>query len=228
MAQKPNAPRSHPPRPREPAIVAELGRPETPEETAARKAEDSRRHRAKQTSANLWLSLLATVAVAVVLVLIVPRGDNAIDPDIDYTSLAANAQSSVTSPIAVPALPDGWKANAAELRTTGSGGVVSWYVGFITPERDYLAYSQGIDANSTWLANLLDDHAATGTRAIGGLDWDVYDDRDDRDPGNLAYALSTALDGQVYVIYGTAEEAEVSELASALAEQIRANQSEAR
>jgi len=227
MAQKPNAQRSNAQRSKEPAIVAELGRPETPEETAARKAEDSRKHRAKQTSTNLWLSLLATVAVAVVLVLLVPRGDNPIDPDIDYTSLAADAQGSVPYPLAVPALPDDWKANAAELRTSGSGGVVSWYVGFITPERDYLAYSQGLDANSTWLANLLDNHRATGTTAIGGLDWDVYDDRDDRDAGNLAYALSTELDDQIYVIYGTAEDAEVTELAAALAEQIRANQSEA-
>jgi hypothetical protein len=210
------------PRQKSPAIVAELGRPETPEETAARKAEDSRKHRAKQTSTNLWLSLLATLAVAVVLVLIVPRGDNPIDPNEDYVAIAAEAQTSVTSPIVVPALPDAWKANAAELRTGGSSGVVSWYVGFITPNRDYLAYSQGIDGNPTWLANLLDDRTSTGTASIGGLTWDVYDHRDDKDPGNLAYALSTTVDNQVYAVYGTADDDEVTTLATALAEKIDA------
>ena len=206
--------------PKPPAIVAELGRPETPEETAARKAEDSRKHRAKQTSTNLWLSLLATLAVAVVLVLIVPRGDNPIDPDVDYVAVAADAQTSVTSPLVVPKLPDNWKSNAAELRSGGSSEVVSWYVGFITPNRDYLAYSQGIDGNPTWLANLLDNRRSTGTASIGGLSWDAYDYRDQSDPGNLAYALSTTVDGQVYAVYGTADDAEVKVLADALADGI--------
>ncbi|THG28429.1 DUF4245 domain-containing protein [Naasia lichenicola] len=210
------------PKQKQPAIVAELGRPETAEETAARKAEDSRKHRSKQTSTNLWLSLLATLAIAVVLVLLVPRSDSPADPDIDYTALAVDAQEAVDAPLAVPVLPDGWKANAAELRTSTTGGVTSWYVGFITPERDFLAYSQGVDGNSTWLANLLDDHRVTGQTTIGGQQWDVYDDRDDSDAGNLEYALATDVDGQFYAVYGTAEDAEFTTLATALAEQIGA------
>ncbi len=59
---------------RPPAVVAELGRPETPEETAERKAENSRNHRNRQTVNNLVLSLIATVAVVALIVLFVPRG----------------------------------------------------------------------------------------------------------------------------------------------------------
>ena len=43
---------------KEPAIVAELGRPETPDETAERKAETSRKHRAGQTTFNLVVALI--------------------------------------------------------------------------------------------------------------------------------------------------------------------------
>ena len=48
---------------RGPRIVAELGRPETPDETAARKAESSRVYRASQNTRNLVAALLVTLAV---------------------------------------------------------------------------------------------------------------------------------------------------------------------
>ena len=53
---------------RESRVVAELGRPETAEETAARKAENSRNHRSRQTVNNLVYSLLATLGIVVVIV----------------------------------------------------------------------------------------------------------------------------------------------------------------
>ena len=65
MAQKQKPPR----------IVAELGRPETPEETAARRAENSLKHRQRQTVQNLILALGASLLVVLVIVLIVPRSD---------------------------------------------------------------------------------------------------------------------------------------------------------
>ena len=92
---------------RPPAVVAELGRPETPEEYAARKAEASRLRRSRQTTKNLWLSILATLVVVLGLVLIVPRGDMKLTPDVDYAAVAADAQGTVDVPLAVPELGDG-------------------------------------------------------------------------------------------------------------------------
>ena len=54
-------------------VVAELGRPETPSETAARKAESSRVYRSSQTFRNLIAALLASVAVVLVIAFAVPR-----------------------------------------------------------------------------------------------------------------------------------------------------------
>ena len=61
-------------------IVAELGRPETPEETANRKAERSRLHRSNQTALNLVAALIVCLVVVLLIVLVVVRPDPAEEP----------------------------------------------------------------------------------------------------------------------------------------------------
>ncbi len=201
---------------REPRIVAELGRPETPEETAARKAENSRKHRANQTLRNLVASLVVTLAVVIALVLVVVRPDPAAGPAIDYATVAAELQPTVDHELLAPRLPDGWTANAAETRT--SGGVTSWYIGFVTPDEDqFIALVQGLDANPTWLVTAVDQALPTGTVELGGVVWDVYDQRDSKDPGNHAYALVTTSGDSTIVLHGTAGDTEFATLATAIA-----------
>jgi Protein of unknown function (DUF4245) len=206
---------------RPPAVVAELGRPETPEETAARRAEERRIRASRRTTTNLWLSLIATVAVVVVLVLIVPRGGADSTPDVDYVAAAATAQRTVDAPLAVPRPGADWRANAAEVRTSEADGIVSWYIGYLTPGGDYLGFTQGIEANATWLNELLRDSAADSTTRIGGLEWTVYDNRETGARGNVEYALVTeGADGILYAVYGTAEPEEAQHLATAVADSI--------
>ena len=195
-------------------IVAELGRPETAEETATRKAENSRKHRANQTLRNLIWSLVATLIVVLLLVLVVVRPDPAQLGAIDYRTVAEQAQVNAEAPLAAPDLPSSWTANAAELRTRGD--VTSWYVGFITPKKQFIALDQGIGANPTWVDNTLDSNTSNGAVVLNGVTWDIYDYRDGEDPGNLAYSM-VAVDGEsTYVLYGTASDAEFAELATTL------------
>src|ERR1700712_3440460 len=100
-----------------PRVVAELGRPETLEETQARKAEQSRKYRANKTINNLWLSLIVCVAVVIVIVLLVPRDNTSHLQAVDYQSVASSAQAAFPVPVASPDLPSTWSANAAEIRT---------------------------------------------------------------------------------------------------------------
>jgi len=200
---------------KEPRIVAELGRPETPEETAARKAENSRKHRANQTVINLVLALAASLAIVLVLVLVVVRPTQPPRAAIDYAAVAAQEQPGVDEPLASPTLPPEWTANAATL-DTGTDDITTWSIGFITPEDQFIALRQGIDANPAWLANRLDKLSPTGTEVIDGVEWAVYDNRDSRDPGNLAYAMSTTSGLSSFALYGTAETAEFLTLATAL------------
>jgi hypothetical protein len=150
----------------DPPIVAELGRPETPEETAARKAENSRKHRANQNLRNLIWSLLATLIVVLVLVLVVVRPDPAPVAAIDYRAVAGQAQVDSTATLAAPPLDSSWSANAAEIRTAAD--ITVWYIGFITPSRQFIAMNQGIDANATWVDIVL-GITPIGTTIIAGV-----------------------------------------------------------
>lgn len=209
------------PRQRGPRIVAELGRPETPDETAARKAENTRKHYANQTAINLTLSIVASLGIVLFLVLVVVRPSGTVNrQDIDYTSVATQAQASVDVPLAAPTLPDGWTSNRADIDTGTPDGVDVWYIGLITPDDGFIALEQGIDANDTWLAASVDSRAATSSREIDGLEWTVYDRRDDDTAGNYAYSLTTTVDRSSYVLHGTADDAEFEALATALAADI--------
>jgi Protein of unknown function (DUF4245) len=202
---------------RPPRVVAELGRPETPEETAARQAENSLKHRQRQTVTNLVLALGASLLVVLVLVLIVPRSDAPIERDIDVATVAEQAQVVSDDPLAVPDLPEGWRANAAELRTSNADDVTAWYAGYLTPSNEYAGMYQGLDANPTWAAGLLARTPATGTTTIDGVEWTVYDNRDSSaDVGNARYGLMTEAGGSTFVLLGTATPDEFEDLAAAL------------
>jgi hypothetical protein len=198
---------------REPRIVAELGRPETPEETAQRKAEASARRRSNQTAFNLVIATAASLLIVLFLIVVVVRPTPPGPEPVDYRSIAGESGEGVIA----PALPDGWSANDARLET--EGGVRTWTIGFITPTTQYIGFEQGLDANETWLAAAVDGARPTGTTSIGGLEWTVYDRRDEGDTGNYAFALSAELGDDLLVLHGTAPDAEFETLAAAVAEE---------
>ncbi len=208
---------------RAPRVVAELGRPETPQETAERKAEGSRKYRSRKTVNNLVFSLLATLVTVLVLVLLVPRNDTPILPDVDYASTAAQLQSTVDTPLVSPELPDGWRANSAEWTTDTGDGISTWYIGLITAENQFIGLTQGLGTNPTWLAEQVQNVAALDTRTIAGVDWDVHVNPAASPEGNFEYALVTTSGPSTYVLLGTADPDEFSILAEALAPNIQDN-----
>ncbi|WP_223691015.1 DUF4245 domain-containing protein [Leifsonia poae] len=205
-----------------PAVVAELGRPETPEETAERKAQNSRNHRNRQTINNLFYSLIATVGLVLVIVLIVPRGTpNNANPPVDYKSVAAQGQGSEPDRLLVPELPAGWTSNNAELRTKTPDNVDSWYIGLLTPKKEYIGVDQGFKANESWVSEQVNKSTIKGTTTIEGIKWDVYDNRQSgTDNNDVDYALTTTAGQSSIVLFGTADDAEFRTVASSLAEQI--------
>jgi len=205
--------------PKPPAVVAELGRPETPQETADRKAEARVARRANQTWFNLVVALVASLAIVAFLVIVVVRPDQSSQPKtVDWRQVASQAQGTAPSPLVVPELPSSWTANRAEYQADTADDVPTWGIGFLTPKEQYIGLTQGFGANDSWLADQLDRNRATGSITIGGREWVVYDHRDAADPGNLAYALVTELDGSDLVLAGTASNAEFRTLAVAAAD----------
>ena len=205
-------------------IVAELGRPETASETAARKAQSSADHRRRQTVNNLVYSLLATVAVVAVIVLMAPAAKPAPTPNVNYSQIAAQGKGVEPDPLITPKLPKTWKSNSAQLQQETSDQVDEWYIGLITPSNQYIGLAQGFKANDTWLAQQVADSHSIGSTVIHGITWKIYDNRSaSRDVGDARYALSTQQGKSTVVLYGTGSMPEFTTLARSVSSQLAAD-----
>lgn len=202
-------------------IVAELGRPETPAETAARKAASSKAYRSSQTVRSLVAALIATLAIVAVIVFAVPRGEPATTRTIDMVGIAADVESTVDSAVIVPELGDFWRVNAAGLT---SGATSVWDVTLAPSaqnERGFIKLAQAFDADSSWAPQRLNGTAATDTTSIGGLEWDVYVLGDAGTKQNITYAIGTQAGDDYLLLYGSRSADSTAELAESLVPQIR-------
>lgn len=200
-------------------VVAELGRPETPQETAERKAAFSKAYRSSQTFRGLIAALIMTLAVVLVVVFAVPRGEPVEAEKIDVAGIAADVSSTMDSPAIVPELGSFWRVNAAELK---SGATVVWDITLAPAaedERGFIRIAQAFDADSSWAPQQLDGTAAEGTIEIGGLTWDVYDlgTRDD----NVTNAIGTQAGDDYVLLFGSRSAESTQKLAESLIPQIK-------
>lgn len=201
-------------------IVAELGRAETPDEIADRKAEASARRRSNQTTFNLVLALIASLGVVALIFLVVVRPQAVEREPVDWVAGARDAQPQFDVPLVAPALPKGWSANRANPGDVASDGVQTWQIGFLTPSGQYIGLVQGVDANPSWVSEQTMRAEPAGTVTIDGTTWSAYDRRDVDDPGNLAYALVATFDRSTVVLGGTATDDEFRTLAAAVAQEL--------
>ena len=219
---------------KQPAVVAELGRPETPRETAVRKAENSRLYKQRKTVNNLVFSLLVSMALVLVIYLVTQPGrDMFSDRAVDVAELAESAAPSAARPLAAPEVPAEWKAKQAELR--GSDGVTAWHVNYTTVDAatDAEAYAAVVQAftadgspvNETWIAQQLEGQAPTGEETIEGIHWIVYDHGDrDRDESNVLFAMQGEWEGDTILVYGTDTPASLRVLAASVAKSLESAQ----
>lgn len=199
-------------------IVAELGRPETDDERAARIAENRRKRRANQSTKNLLLSIGASLLIVLFLIVVTVREDPTPE-SVDYRATAQQAEQGLGQPVVAPELPEGWYANRADLGSEGQ--VAEWYVGLITSDDRFIGLLQGFDANPTWLDDALRQPSREGESVeIGGAQWTLYDRREVDEIGNRAYALVTEAESSTIVLYGTASETEFAQLATAVAAEL--------
>lgn len=193
-----------------PRIVAELGRPETPGETAARKAETSRLYRERKTVNNLVFSLLVSVAMVALIVLIVPRGtDQWTNYEVDVAELAEQSTQSAGRPLVAPQVPESWKAKQAVLRSDSVSKTVYWKINYTTENNAYAAVieafaANGGEVNPTWISQQLEEQKPTANETIGGLDWVVYDHPNrSPDEANMIFGLQSQVGSTTLLVYGT-------------------------
>lgn len=199
-------------------VVAELGRPETPDETAARKAESSRVYRSSQTFRNLIAAILATLAVVAVVMFGVPRGTPATPERIDVAAEAAATSTALARPVLAATVPESWSINGARIE---SDTFDVWTV-IYAPDRNrgYLRVAQAFDADDTWSADVLAGEPATGRVTIDGIAWDEYRIDDPERAGNVSYALGTVAGADRVLVYGSADPELAADVAATLTDGI--------
>lgn len=207
---------------REPRVVAELGRPETPDETAARRAESSRVHRQAQNTRNLVAALLVTLGVVAVIIFAVPRGTPPAAEPIDVAAVAEGIAEVEGHGIVAPDVPEEWRVNSARLE----GDSPRTFTVVYAPEQGFIRVVQGFEADEGWPSRVLRGADADGTVTIDGVTWTRYDIPDPERAGNVSAALSTPAGDDIVMIYGMASDEILEEAARGVASQVKALQEE--
>ena len=200
-------------------VVAELGRPETPDETAARKAESSRIYRSSQTFRNLIAAIIVTVVVVFIVIFGVPRGELPERESIDPAPVASQAAESLGRSVIVPAVPADWRVNAAEV--SSDAGSSAWSIAYVPGEQGFIRFAQAFDTDEVWARSALAGSAPTDTLEIDGIEWDVFEPADPSRAANISYALGTQAGSDYVLLYGAATPEQAAELATIVAADVK-------
>ena len=200
-----------------PRVVAELGRPETAQESADRKAASSAAYRSSKTFRNLITALLVTVAVVAIVYVGVPRGSLAELEPVDVAAAASTTSASLGQTLLVPVVPESWRANSARLE-----GTQMWRV-IYAPEDGFVRIAQGLGTaeNAAWTSETLGGFAPRDTVTIDGIVWDEYTIPAAARTDSISDALSTDAGADTVLIYGATDAATAAIAAAGVADQIR-------
>ena len=182
------------------------------------------KRRARQTLINLLLSLGATIGVMLVLILAVPRDDSNRVQAVDYKELAAQAASQAPGPLLVPAIPVDWYSNSARFRSATQDGVATWYAGFVGPNSEFIALTQGFDVNQTWLQIQLEANKPTEEVVLGNSTWEIFESTKQNNPQKSKdFLMVLEYDSNAVLVYGVAPREQLEEFATQLSLLIEAN-----
>jgi hypothetical protein len=185
----------------------------------------AKERRAKQTVNNLLLSLLATAAMVLMIVLVVPRDESSRIPKIDYTAVATEATKSSGNEIIVPELPTGWWANQAKWLGQPVDAVPRFEVGFVGPENEYIGETHAFGVNPTWIALSMKDVvlAETFTNPGSNYKWEIYQSPVVHEPAKTKDIIwMLQVDGNAIQLYGTGSKSQFAAITKSIEQQLEA------
>ncbi len=99
--------------------------------------------------------------------------------------------------------------------------VASWYVGFVTPDNQFIGMSQAFESNPSWLALTLQGNWQDGEIVLGGKTWQIWPTlTPSNPPGTKEYAMVHEFGSSAVVIFGTAKKEDFIRLATEISKQI--------
>lgn len=174
--------------------------------------------RASSSARGMLIATGATIAVVLPVYFLNPTYTaETYQRDIDVSTIARQAAGDAGYLPASPDLPEGWSSNYARWVTGRSDGVDFWEVGFLTSDTGFIQLTQTDDANPTWTAQRIGDAQVSGTRTIGGLDWELLD------APNGDSVLTSEIDGSTVILNGEASLTEFDTMGEAVIDDVRRN-----
>ncbi|WMY79612.1 DUF4245 domain-containing protein [Citricoccus sp. I39-566] len=176
----------------------------------------SQAKRAGQSSRAMVLSVLATLAIALVVVLLNPvNAERDYESTVDVAATAEQATATAGFTAVAPAVPEGWSANYARWNAAGTDQVEFWEAGYLTAEEDFAGFKQTAQSNPTWLSQQMDNAPATGTRSVDGTRWDLYE------PADGDRHLVAEVGGTTVLVSGSGDLEDLDILASAIQQDLK-------
>ena len=164
-----------------------------------------------KSAGDMTRSLAVIVAIIVGVLLLIPRTNQVVQPATDVASAAQGAAGRAGFALAVPqGLPGGWRSTSARLQR-GTDGVLTWHVGYVTPQGRYAGFEQAGSPTANWESTQVTDGREQGSVSVAGSSWLV---RSRTDRGVTSWVLRAP--GRTTIVTGTAERAELAELAASL------------
>ncbi|CAL9518521.1 hypothetical protein SUDANB37_03811 [Streptomyces sp. enrichment culture] len=165
--------------------------------------------RGKQTVRGMFQSMAVICAAAGVIYLFVPHDDTA-DPikPVDYRVELVTAKRAAPYPVAAPeGLGEDWRPTSVSYDRHKAN---AWHLGFLTPEREYVAVEQSTDAPVKHVVKVTHDARNTGkTQTVEGRAWERWE-------GPKYDALVLREEGVTTVVTGTASFERLGQMAAAL------------
>lgn len=160
---------------------------------------------------DMVLSLVLIALAAGVVYLFLPHDDSK-DPiqTVNYDVELDGARRAAPYPVAAPqGLPDGWRATSVRYNGASDEGA-TWHLGFLTPEREYVAVEQSDGRVAPFVSDVTQQATKTGrTERAGGESWDTYH-------GSKYNALVHRDTGVTTVVTGTAPHEDLTRMAASL------------
>lgn len=169
----------------------------------------------RMTAANMLRSMLPLVVICLIVVgwtALRQAPDErvqTVDPSSTVQLAAARASYPVQAPIG---LPSGFRVTSArtDAGNASKGAPVTLEIGYLTPKNEYAGFAESDDPRATAVRSVLDGAQAKGTVDIGGAAWN----RSRTSRGETA--LTRAVGKVTLVVTGSASDAELTEVATAV------------